>query len=171
MSGVGKSTVARLVADRLTAMGRCPILLDGDRLRAIVPVPMGYEPRDRLRMARFYAQLTHELVTQGHLVLCATVSLFHEVHGWNRANIPGYLEVWMRAPIEELRGRAGKADFYPDPTTGRRALPHVVGVHTTAEFPRSSDLVIDNHGATTADLAADRIVEVLTARGAHPAER
>ncbi|MFD5734750.1 adenylyl-sulfate kinase [Streptomyces sioyaensis] len=161
LSGVGKSTVARLVADRLTASGKRPVLLDGDRLREILPVAFGYETADRRRLALFYAQLAHQLAAQGHLVVCSTISLLHEVHDWNRRHTPGYVEVWLRAPIEELRTREGRAAFYGPEGADAGSLRGVVGVDTRAEFPRTPDLVIDNHGETTAEQAADLIMRAV----------
>ncbi|MFD7666051.1 adenylyl-sulfate kinase [Streptomyces sp. NPDC059788] len=177
LSGAGKSTVARLVADRLTASGERPVLLDGDRLRAILPVRLGYEAGDRRRLAKFYAELANELAGQSQFVIVATVSLFHEVHDWNRAHTSGYTEVWLRVPMDELRTREGRAAFYgseggsggaTDGGPGGAGAPpggtltDVVGVDTRAEFPVAPDLVIDNYGGTTAESAADRILDVLT---------
>ena len=31
----------------------------------------------------------------------ATISLFKEVHAWNRANLQGYFEVYLRVSLEE----------------------------------------------------------------------
>jgi cytidine diphosphoramidate kinase len=155
LSGAGKSTVAGAVRDRLASTGRNPVLLDGDALRAILPVTPGYEPAERRRLGRFYGALARDLAEQGHLVICATVSLFHEVHAWNRRNIARYLEVWLRVPVAELSERAGRADLY------RGAVTSVVGVDTAAEFPVEPDLVIGNYGTRTPEQAADQVVAAL----------
>ncbi|MEV7779272.1 adenylyl-sulfate kinase [Kitasatospora sp. NPDC088351] len=121
----------------------------------------GYEKADRRRLAMFYAQLAHQLAAQGHLVVCSTISLLHEVHDWNRRPTPGYVEVWLRVPIEELRTREGRAAFYGSERTDAGALRDVVGVDTRAEFPRTPDVVIDNHGEMTAERAADLILRAV----------
>jgi cytidine diphosphoramidate kinase len=164
LSGAGKSTVARLVRDRLTELGTAPVLLDGDRMRAILPVEFGYEEAERRKLAFYYARLARELAGQGHLVLCATVSLFHDVQAWNRAHTPGYLEVWLRVPVEVLGRREGRAAFYG--AGGAPALRNVVGVETPAAFPVAADLVIDNFGDVTPQVAAARIVAALAVRSA-----
>ena len=47
---------------------------------------------------------------QGVDVVIATISLFHEVHTWNRAHLPGYLEILLDVPpessVETERDRA-----------------------------------------------------------------
>ncbi|WP_191971461.1 methyltransferase family protein [Streptomyces luteolifulvus] len=94
--------------------------------------------------------LTHMLLTA-----CCSLGLL------DRRHTSGYVEVWLRAPIEELRTREGRAAFYGPEGTDAGALRGVVGVDTRAEFPRTPDLVIDNHGETTAERAADLIMRAV----------
>lgn len=160
LSGAGKTTVAELLDRGLRADGLRPVRLDGDRLRAIMPVRLGYAPQERRLLARTYSRLAAELAEQGHLVVCATISLFHEVHAWNRAHVANYLEVWLRAPVAELRTRAGRAALYGsgDSTPGADgAAVHVVGAGIEPELPLRPDLVIDNHPPVTAEHAAQLI--------------
>ncbi|MEU5838634.1 adenylyl-sulfate kinase [Streptomyces diacarni] len=157
LSGAGKSTVAGLVRDGLPADGRRPVLLDGDRLREVLPVKLGYEREDRLRLAMFYARLANNLAAQGHLVICSTISLFHQVQAWNRDNTPGYLEVWLRVPVSELSERDGRSALY-----NAEAGSHVVGLDSAAEFPLAPDLIIDNYGDTTPDKAAEQVLAMAT---------
>ena len=156
LSGSGKSTVTTRLRNRLVKSGIEPVVLDGDRIRAIMPVRFGYEESDRRRLAMFYARLAQEIAGPGRLVLCSTISLFHEVHEWNRENNEHYVEVFLRVPLDELRARDGRAALY--------AGGSAVGSGVTAEFPETPDVLIDNHGATTSDDAADRIMAVLAAR-------
>ncbi|MFD4668209.1 adenylyl-sulfate kinase [Lentzea sp. NPDC058450] len=166
LSGAGKSTVTSIVTGRLTSAGRRPVVLDGDRMRRIMPAQPGYTEAERRKVAAFYSRLACELAEQRHLVLCATISLFHDVQRWNRENIASYLEVWLRVPLVALKDRAGRTAFYDHGNLGPGQAPlrNVVGVDEPAQFPRAADLVIDNFGDTTADHAADRIVHAITGR-------
>lgn len=154
LSSTGKSSVAGELRALLLERGVVPVRLDGDVLREALPWPTGYGRDERLRLARFYGRLARELVEQGHVVVCSTVSLFHEVQEWNRQHIPGYFEVWLRAPAAELqrRDRAGDRGVYG----GARGA--VVGRQLVPEFPRSPDLIVDNHGDMTPAAAARRIL-------------
>ncbi|MGA4837589.1 adenylyl-sulfate kinase [Streptomyces sp. G45] len=165
LAGSGKSTVAQLLRHRLE--DRSPVLLDGDRLRGVLPYRPGHSAGERRRLALFYARLACELATQGHLVLCATVSLFHEVHAWNRAHAPGYVEVWLRVPLDELRLRGARPHLY-GPADGRGGDADTVGVGIPAEFPVRPDLAIDNYGDVTPVVAADRIAALLAVRAPRP---
>lgn len=153
LSSTGKSAVARELRALLLERGVAPVLLDGDRLREALPWEIGYRREERLGLARFYGRLARQFAEQGHVVICSTVSLFHEVQAWNREHIPGYFEVWLRAPADELRRRDGGKRVY----AGARGA--VVGGEIAPEFPRTPDLTIDNHGATTPQAAARRILE------------
>lgn len=149
LSGTGKTTVAELLEERLRAHGVMPMLLDADRSRTIMPVRPGSAVQERRRLARSYSNLAAELAGQGHVVICATISLFHEVHAWNRANLPHYLEVWLRVPHTELAAR-------------RQDVP---GARIEPEFPLRPDLVIDNYPPVTARETADLIFSALPLRG------
>lgn len=134
--------------------GLHPVLLDGDRLRAILNAEGSHAPADRLRLAMIYARLCHELSEQGHTVICSTVSMFHAVHQWNRNNITSYHEVYLRVPRDELVRRDPKG-LYAATAEGKAG--HMVGIHSAPEEPESPDLVIDNYGTVTVDEAVDAI--------------
>ncbi len=157
LSSTGKSSVAGELRALLLGRGVAPLRLDGDVLRAALPWPTGYGREERLDLARFYGRLACEFVEQGHVVICSTVSLFHEVQAWNRQHIPGYFEVWLRAPATELERRDRGRRVY----TGARGA--VVGRQVVPEFPRAPDLIIDNHGTTTSAAAARRILDCVDA--------
>jgi adenylylsulfate kinase-like enzyme len=157
LAGAGKSTVAAALGDRLRRRGLRPVLLDGDDLRDLLPMPLGYGVADRRKLARHYARLAAHLATQGHLVICSTVSLFHEVHEWNRRSNRRYLEVWLRISVAELRARGHRSGLYG---AGHTALAStdVVGVDTAAEFPERPDIVVENG---TVDRAVSDILAAL----------
>lgn len=161
LSGAGKTTVAVLVRSRLLAAGVRPILLDGDRLRHVYPIEFGYSLAERRLLGASYARLAGELVNQGHLVICATVSLFQDLHNWNRDNLPGYLEVLLRVPLEELQRRDTKGVYTMEADDANGLI---VGFDVIAEFPESPDVVIDNFGPVSPEDAAGEIMRLIEAK-------
>jgi adenylylsulfate kinase-like enzyme len=144
LSGSGKTTLASLFCSRLRAAGRVVVFLDGDRLRQVFGNEVGHTEADRRASAMRNARLCELLSSQGFDVVCATISLFHSCHEWNRRNIPSYREVLIRAPLSVLRDR--------DPHGLYRAIDQgeirdVVGVDLPAELPQSPDVSIDNDGS------------------------
>lgn len=159
LSGAGKTTVAQRVCARLRATGLPTVLLDGDRLRAAIAPDAGHTPDQRRQLALSYARLCRELTEQGLVVVIATISMFHAVRQWNRENIEGYREIYLRVPLEHRAGRDPKGLY-------RNAAVDMVGMDTSIEEPDQPDLVIDNYGTMTPDGAADLIWDRLIASDA-----
>ncbi|WP_244442704.1 adenylyl-sulfate kinase [Azospirillum lipoferum] len=159
LSGAGKTTVALRVCARLRAAGLPAVLLDGDRLRAAIAPDAGHSPDQRRQLALSYARLCRELTEQGLVVVIATISMFHAVRQWNRENIEGYREIYLRVPLEHRAGRDPKGLY-------RNAAVDMVGMDTSIEEPDHPDLVIDNYGTMTPDGAADLIWDRLIASDA-----
>src|SRR6516162_5083678 len=161
LSGAGKTTLGRELWRRLRAGGRPVTFLDGDGLRAAIAEDLGHSAGDRRRSAMRNARLCRLLAEQGTDVVCATISLFHEVQRWNRENIPGYLEIYLRVPIDELRRRDSKGIYLG---VQRGDARDVVGLDVPAEAPEAPDLVLDNYGALDIAAAVDRILAISVER-------
>ncbi|MBM3976598.1 MAG: adenylyl-sulfate kinase [Planctomycetes bacterium] len=160
LAGVGKSTLARLLAARLRAAGRAVVLLDGDELRARLFPEAGYAREERLMLARRYAGLCGLVAAQGPDVVCATISLFPEIWNENRRLLPAYREVLVRAPAEERRRRrpelhAGTAD----------SRGPVVGAELAAPEPHEPHAILDNDGRRSPEQLIDELLAAFAARG------
>jgi glutamine kinase len=157
LSGAGKTTLGRELWNRLRAAGRPATFLDGDALRAVIAEDLDHSAGHRRRSAMRNARLCRLLAEQGGDVVCATISLFHEVQRWNRENIPGYREIYLRVPMDELRRRDSKGIYAG---AERGDTQNVVGLDVAAEAPEAPDLVLDNYGALDVATAVDRILAV-----------
>ena len=140
-------------ASRLRAAGRPAIFLDGDALRASIAEDLGHGASDRRRSAMRNARLCRMLAAQGTDVVCATISLLHEVQRWNREHIAGYREIYLRVPLSELRRRDIKGIY-------AGAKRDVVGIDVAAETPERPDLILDNYGELDVAAAVDRILAI-----------
>jgi adenylylsulfate kinase len=158
LPGAGKTTLSYALSARLTETGRSVLRLDGDTLRAIVGARYGYGLGDRHGMAMIYAGLCKEFSGQGHDVVCATVSMFHDVRRWSRSNIPHYCEIYLRAPIELLSRRHPKG-LYAAALAGR--IRNVPGVDLALELPEAPDVVIDDDGAKSPAAIAAELFQFL----------
>jgi alcohol dehydrogenase len=142
LSGAGKTMLARGVAAALRAAGRKVVLLDGDELRAAIAGKVGHSEAERRELAHRYATLCRFLSFEGVDVVCATMSLYHDVHAWNRAHVPGYLEVYLRVELEVLIRRDPKGLY-------RRALSgeisNIAGIDLPFEAPLAPHVTLDNN--------------------------
>ena len=144
LSGAGKSTLSCEVVERLRANGKAVVMLDGDVLRdvfgATAANAQNHGREGRLALAMQYAHLCRVIAAQGFIVVIATISLFREVHAWNRANLPGYFEVYLKVPVEELRRRDPKG-IYRRFDAGE--LTDVAGLDLPIDEPEAADWTVD----------------------------
>jgi len=154
LSGAGKSTIARHLVELMRGDGECPVLLDGDEVRLAVADPViGHDRASRLVNAMRICRFARLLAMQGLTVVVATMSLFREVHAWNREHLPGYFEVFVRVELGKLRERDARG-LYSRAQAGSER--DVVGVHLEYDPPASPHLTVENDGSleNTSELAS-----------------
>ena len=119
-------------------------MLDGDELREVFDVAtenvQNHERERRLTLAMQYSRLCRLIASQGFTVVISTISLFREVHIWNRAHLPGYFEVYLKVPLKELRKRDPKG-IYRRFDAGE--LTHVTGLDLPIDEPEAADWVVE----------------------------
>ena len=157
MSGAGKTTLCDLVHDRLKPRLPGLVRLDGDVVRGVFGNDVDHTIEGRRRNAQRLSGMSKFLADQGIHVVAAVLSIFPEWQAWNRANIPGYAEVYVKATMETLRRRDSKA-LYARAFAGE--IPNVVGVDIPFPEPARPDLVIEND---TEDGRFDEMVEQVLA--------
>lgn len=139
LSAAGKTTLGRLLFNKLQERGRAVVILDGDELREALSSTGKHDVSARLELAYKYSRLARLIAVQGVSVVVCTVALFHEIHLWNRNNLPGYFEVYLKVPLDELKRRDPKgiySRYY------RGELKDVAGLDMKIEEPKYPDLVI-----------------------------
>ena len=88
----------------------------------------------------------------------ATISLFREVHKWNRENLPSYFEVYLKVPLEELRRRDPKG-IYRRFEYGQ--IVNVAGLDLPIDEPEVPDLLAEFETSQTAVMVADNLMKIL----------
>jgi adenylylsulfate kinase-like enzyme len=158
LSGAGKTTLCRELVAHLRAQGRPVVMLDGDELREAMGATNAHTRQDRLQLAMRYAHLCHMIAVQGVDVAIATISLFREVHEWNRAIIPGYVEIYLHVPLEELKRRDPKQIYA---RAERGELKDVAGLDFAVDEPQAPDVRIGWVSGLTVEAALERVIEQL----------
>jgi len=162
LSGAGKSTLAHEVVARLRAQNEVVVMLDGDELREVFGAAatnaQNHGRDGRLALAMQYAHLCRVIAEQRLTVVIATISLFKEVHAWNRANLPGYFEVYLKVPVEELRRRDPKG-IYRRFDAGE--LTDVAGLDLPIDEPEAADWMAEFTLGRTVDALADELLNQL----------
>ena len=160
LSGSGKTTLAKEVSRKLRKNQSDVVNLDGDTLREAFTLGTSdsqrYVREERLRLAMQYARLCKILSTQGFTVVIATISMFKEVYAWNRSHLPGYFEVYLKAPVEELRRRDSKS-IYSRFDAGE--LHNVAGLDLDIDEPERPDFLISIHSRSSLREVTDGLIE------------
>lgn len=141
LSGSGKSTLSKRIAEKFQLSGKPIIRLDGDQLRDIFGSvsleKKSFNKNSRIELAFRYARLCRVLSLQGFDVVISTISLFKDVHKWNRENIPGYIEIYLDVPVSELQKRDPKG-IYQRFREGE--IQHVAGLDLPVDEPANPDI-------------------------------
>jgi adenylylsulfate kinase-like enzyme len=167
LSGAGKSTLAHEISARLRSASEAVVILDGDELRevfgAVAANAQNHGREGRMALAMQYARLCRILAEQGLTVVIATISLFREVHTWNRAHLPGYFEVYLKVPVVELRRRDPKG-IYRRFDAGE--LTDVAGLDLPIDEPDAADWVAEFEPGLSVAALADELLKTLNAKEA-----
>ena len=87
LSGAGKTTIGSEVYDILKSKYLNTVFIDGDIIRETLGNDLGHDIEDRKRNAVRISKMCEFLTSQNINVVCATLSLFKEIHDLNRKNI------------------------------------------------------------------------------------
>ena len=168
LSGAGKSTLASEVVQCLRAKGEAVVMLDGDVLREVFGAAatnaQNHGREGRLALAFQYAHLCRVIASQGLTVVIATISLFKEIHAWNRENLPGYFEVYLKVPVEELRRRDPKG-IYRRFDAGE--LQDVAGLDLPIDEPEAADCVVEFEPGQAVNTVVENLINQLKEKKLH----
>ena len=139
LSGAGKTTVARLLIEKIKKFK--PIHLDGDKLRDILSINKKntYSKKDRIKIGSIYSKFAKYLHDQENLVIVSVMALNNETFNWNKKNIRNYFEVFIDVPISVLKKRDPKG-IYKKFSKG--LIKNVAGLDLKFDKPKNSNLKI-----------------------------
>ncbi len=107
-------------------------------------------------LSRRYAGLCRLISRQGLDVVCSTISLFHDIHRWNRDNIETYVEVFLDVDRSVLAARDPKGIYR---RAGAGELDNVAGLDLAVELPTAPDLTVHNDGRQAPEQVARAILD------------
>ncbi|BCB81521.1 hypothetical protein Pflav_079310 [Phytohabitans flavus] len=145
LSGSGKSTVARGVADALRESGdRTITLLDGDVVRRELTKGLGFSKEDRDINVRRIGWVAAEVARHRGMALCCPIAPYAKARATARAMAleagAGFILVYVSTPLEvcEQRDRKG---LYAKARAGQ--ITGMTGIDDPYEVPTDADLVLD----------------------------
>ena len=158
LSGSGKTTIGKKVYKNLKDHHINTVFLDGDSFREVLGNDLGHNLNDRLENAKRIHRMCRFLISQNINVVCATMSLYKEIHDLNRKEFKNYIEVFIECDIDELVRRDQKG-LYSEALKGKRA--DVVGVNLSYDKPTNCEVVIDNSEQNNLDKKVEKILNLI----------
>lgn len=161
LSGSGKSTIAKLLAERLGEVDdRTVTLLDGDEVRLILSSKLGFSREDRLMNVRRIGWVAALIAKHGGIAVCAPIAPYTEMRAEMREraeNVGRFMLVHISTPLEVCEARDRKG-LYAKARAGE--IPQFTGISDPYEAPTDADLAIDA-SVVSPDDAVDQIVAAL----------
>jgi 3'-phosphoadenosine 5'-phosphosulfate synthase len=145
LSGAGKSTIANALKPELERRGRHVELLDGDEVRTHLSKGLGFSKEDRDTNIRRIGYVARLVSRSGGVAITAAISPYREVRDELRAQAPGFVEVFVRCPIDTLVGRDTKG-LYRKAIAGE--IANFTGVNDPYEEPLHPEVVCDTSRET-----------------------
>lgn len=172
LSGSGKSTVAKGVADALLESStRTLTFLDGDVVRRNLSKGLGFSRADRDLNVRRIGFVAAEVARHGGVAICAPIAPYAATRAAVREMVTQaggvFLLVHVATPIEVCEARDRKG-LYALARAGK--IPEFTGVSDPYEVPDDADLRLDT-SLQDVDVAVDAVLELLEAAGLVPATR
>lgn len=166
LSGAGKSTIARGVADALLESGeRTLTLLDGDVVRRELSAGLTFSRADRDLNIRRIGWVAAEVARHGGLAICCPIAPYAAARAGARAMAraagAGFLLVYVNTPLDvcEQRDRKG---LYAKARAGK--MSGMTGVDDPYEEPADAELVIDTSQVSTRE-AVEAVLGHLATNG------
>jgi adenylylsulfate kinase len=158
LSGSGKSTIAKWVAQALEREGHKVERLDGDTIRDIFPAT-GFTRPERDQHIRRVGYLASRLEKNGVFVVASLVSPYQDSRDFVRGLCDRFLEIHVATPLEECERRDVKG-LYAKARRGE--IANFTGIDDPYEPPSAPELTVDTSGLSV-EQAGRQIVKLAMA--------
>jgi adenylyl-sulfate kinase len=167
LSGAGKTTISKLVAEQLQARGSRFEILDGDVVRENLSKGLGFSKEDRDTNIRRIAFVADLLSRNGVPVITAAISPYKEIRDEARELMGDrFVEVFVKASVDTCAERDVKG-LYEKAFKGE--IKEFTGVSDPYEEPENPEFVCDTENETPEE-SADKLLAYLEQRGLIPAK-
>lgn len=162
-SGSGKSTIARVVEERLLRRGSAAYVLDGDNLRMGLNGDLGFSAEDRKENVRRVSAVAQLFADAGFIALSCFISPYRSDRAAARALLPEgrFLECHVATSLEACESRDPKG-LYQRARAGE--IGDFTGISAPYEEPEAPELRLQTEGRAVSEVA-DEVIAALEARG------
>jgi len=152
--GSGKTTIALELQKFYQNKGLPVDILDGDEIRKTLSKDLGFSPEDRKEHNRRVIFVAQILSKNGITTIIPLISPYRETRAFARKEIPNFIEVWVKASVDECIKRDPKG-LYKKAQAGE--IKNLTGLQAPYEEPEKAELVVD-----TENQSVEESVELIT---------
>lgn len=139
LSGAGKTTIATLLAEKLTRRGEKVEILDGDVVRTNLSKGLGFSKEDRETNLMRIGFVCRLLSRNGAIAIAAAISPYDYIRKNLRKEDENFIEVYINAPIEKCIERDVKG-LYKKALAGE--IKHFTGIDDPYEAPEDAEIEV-----------------------------
>ncbi len=150
----GKTTIALELQKFYQNKGLPVDILDGDEIRKTLSKDLGFSPEDRKEHNRRVIFVAQILSKNGVTTIIPLISPYRETRAFARKEIPNFIEVWVKASVDECIKRDPKG-LYKKAKAGE--IKNLTGLQAPYEEPENAELVVD-----TENQSVEESVELIT---------
>jgi adenylylsulfate kinase len=166
LSGAGKTTISKRVAEELQARGSRLEILDGDVVRENLSKGLGFSKEDRDTNIRRIAFVADLLSRNGVPVITAAISPYREIRAEARELMgERFIEVFVKASVDTCIDRDPKG-LYEKALKGE--IKEFTGVSDPYEEPLDPELTLETENESPEE-SAGKIISLLEDRQLIPA--
>jgi len=138
--GSGKTTLALELKKFYEQKGLPIDILDGDEVRKTLSKDLGFSPEDRKEHNRRVIFVAQILSKNGVTTIVPLISPYRETRDFARKEIPNFVEVWVKASVDECKKRDPKG-LYKKALAGE--IKNLTGLQAPYEEPQNAELILD----------------------------
>ncbi|MBD1371570.1 adenylyl-sulfate kinase [Hazenella sp. IB182357] len=162
LSGAGKTTIAKLVEEKLNELPDVRVqLLDGDILRDVINSDLGFTKEDRFKQIQRGAFIAQLLMKQGVLVLCSFITPYRFMRDYCRQRIDQFHEIYVKCPLEACIERDVKG-LYKKAIDGE--ITQFTGISDPYETPLQPDMMIET-ATEVPEVSAEKLFQFIRKQG------
>jgi adenylyl-sulfate kinase len=153
----GKTTVAKIVEERLKKLGLNVERLDGDVVRKTISKDLGYSREDRFKNIERVTFIAKLLSRNGVATLVSFISPYREMRENARKECTNFIEVYVNCPIEVCEKRDLKG-MYEKAKMGE--IEDFTGISAPYEPPLNPEVILYTDKETPEE-SAEKVIEKL----------
>lgn len=154
LPGSGKTSIAKKINNHYKKKNFDFLEISGDEIRKVLKFD-NYDKKSRKQYAKSYARLCKILSEKGVNVIISTVSLFHEIHKWNKKNIKNYKEVYIKSDLNQIIKNKKKKFYF------NNKIKNIVSKNIKAEYPLNPNIIIENNFKESIEQLSKKVIKKL----------